>query len=239
MAFPLAGLVVAGAAAAPALAANARPDANFGVFPRNPVSGQMVRLVSYACDPDGKVAEQAWDLDNDGVYNDAFGANATRSFGPGPHRVRLRATDRSGLEAIRTRIVDVEPGSPDYVIPRPFDPPLLSPFPIVRLNGQVIAAGTRIRVLSVQAPVCSRATVLCGGPTCPWRRATKKMGRRPTRFPKLRHVLAPGTRLVVLVSKRDRVGKYTRFEIRRNRTPKRRDLCLAFGTRRGIPCRPD
>jgi hypothetical protein len=223
-------------ACAPALAANARPDAGFGFFPLDPVSGQTVRFVSYACDPDGKLAGQAWDLDDDGDFDDALGPDAARSFSAGPHRVRLLVNDRQGVVAIRARLVDVEPDSPDDVLPQPFEPPLLSPFPVVRLSGSVIGGQTRIRVLSVRAPVCSQATILCDGRGCPWRRATKWTGRGPTRFPAIRR-LAAGAKIEVLVTKRDWIGKYTRFRMRAERAPKRRDRCLPFGARRGIPCR--
>ena len=219
----------------PAFAANARPDAGFGLFPRDPVSGQTVRFVSYACDPDGTLAQQAWDLDNDGSFDDATGKNAFTSFSSGPHLVRLRVSDRRGLTATRARIIDVEPGSPDYVLPQPFSPPLLSPFPFVRLSGSVNGARTRFNVLSVRAPVCSRVTVLCNGEGCPWRRETKLAGRRPVRFRAIRTLLA-GATVRVLVSKRDRIGKYTRFRTRADRAPKRVDRCLRFGATRGSPC---
>jgi hypothetical protein len=223
------------ACATPAFAANARPDAGFGFFPRDPVSGQTVRFVSYACDPDGTLAEQRWDLDGDGSFDDATGSNAFTSFSGGLHPVRLRVTDRRGLTATRARVVDVEPGSPDYVLPQPFNPPLLSPFPFVRLSGSVSGPRTRINVLSVRAPVCSRVTVLCRGEGCPWRRHTKLAGRRPTRFRAIRRLLA-GATIRVLVSKRDRIGKYTRFRTRANKAPKRVDRCLRFGATRGSPC---
>jgi len=219
-----------------AFAANSRPDAGFGFFPPNPVSGQTVRFVSYACDPDGKLAEQAWDLDDDGSFDDAFGTNPFTSFSAGPHRVKLRVTNRQGVTATRSRIVDVAPGSPDYVVPFPFDPPLLSPFPFVRLSGSVTGARTRISVLAVRAPVCSRATVLCAGESCPFRRTTKFTGRGPTRFRAIQRRLLAGTTITVLVTKRDRIGKFTRFRLRADKAPKRIDRCLRFGSTRAIRC---
>jgi hypothetical protein len=223
------------ACAGSAFAANARPDANFGFFPRDPVAGQSVRFVSYACDPDGELVEQAWDLDGDGLFDDDSGRGAVGRFPAGTHLVRLSVSDRRGITATRNRIIDVERGSPEYVVPEPFKPPLLIPFPLVRLSGNVSGAVTRVRVLSVRAPVCSRATVLCQGPSCPWRRRTQEVGRGPARFRGL-STLAAGAIVRVLVTKRHRIGKYTSFRMRADRPPKRRDRCLPFGARRGVPC---
>lgn len=219
-----------------AFAANSRPDAGFGIFPPNPVSGQTVRFVSYACDPDGRLARQAWDLDDDGAFDDALGLKPSTSFPAGPHRVRLRVTNPQGVTATQSRTVDVAPGSPDYVAPFPIDPPLLSPFPVVRLSGSVTGARTRIDTLSVRAPVCSRATVLCKGKGCPFRRSTKLTGRGLTRFPGAQRGLSAGSTVKVIVTKRDRIGKFTSFRLRANRVPKRLDRCARFGSSRGIRC---
>jgi hypothetical protein len=83
------------ACASSAFAANAGPDASFGFFPRDPVSGQTIRFVSYACDPDGRLAGQAWDLDDDGAFDDALGATASRRFLPGAPS-RQAAGERPG-----------------------------------------------------------------------------------------------------------------------------------------------
>jgi len=225
--------MLAGAGAA--FAASARPDANFGFFPRDPESGQTVRFVSYACDPDGKLDEQAWDLDADGSFDDARGARASTTFPAGRHKVALRVANRQGVTATRSRIVDVAEGS-EYTDPLLFDPPLLSPFPVVRLSGSVTGALTRITVLSVRAPVCSRATVLCTGETCPFRRSSKLTGRGATRFPAVQRRLVAGSAVKVVVTKRDRIGKLTRFRFRANRSPKRLDRCVRFGSTRGSSC---
>jgi hypothetical protein len=233
----VAALALLAVGSAPASAANVRPDASFGVFPSDPVSGETVRFVSYACDPDGSLAELAWDLDNDGSWDDAVGRAAQRAFPTGSHWVSLRATDSSGAQSVKPRLVSVVPGSLEYVTPRLFTPPLLSPFPVVRLAGRLTEAGARIDLLTVRAPVCSRVTVRCRGTRCPVRRVTRLMGR------KLLHIrrfegrsLRAGTRLEILVTKRDRVGKYTRFRIRRERPPLRFDTCLRFRATTGSAC---
>ena len=223
-----------------ASAANEAPDASFGFFPPDAVSGQVVRFVSYACDPDGSLSQQAWDLDDDGSFDDGLGSEVQTVFPVGPHRVSLRATDRKGLAAVRTKVIDIAAGSPLYLLPRPRTPTLLSPFPIVRLAGRLTKTGARIRLLAVRAPVCSRVTIRCRGRGCPFRRKTRLKGRKPLRVRALQgKQLRAGAQLEVLVSKRDRIGKYTRFRIMRGRPPRRMDRCLPFGETRGRACPED
>jgi hypothetical protein len=231
-------LSIAGATSS-AFAAKELPDASFGSSPSEPVAGQPVQFVSYGCDPDGGPTEQAWDLDADGIFDDSFGPSASRPFTSGSKTVGLRVTDNEGRVVIRRRTLDVAPGRPDYVLPRPSRTPLLSPFPIVRAAGSLSFAGVRFRRLTVRAPICSRITVRCRGQGCPVRRSTRVMGRQAMRFRAFERILAPGTVLEVLVKKRDRIGKYTRFLVREGRPPARRDLCLRFDANRGTPCPRD
>jgi hypothetical protein len=196
----------------------------------------MVSFVSYACDPDGRLREQAWDLDGDGTFDDSSGPSASRTFASGSRTIGLRVVDNEGQVAIRRRTLDVAPGRPDYVLPQVRRTPLLSPFPIVRISGSVTAGSVRIRRLTVRAPVCSRVTVRCRAQGCPFRRSTRVMGRKAMRFRALERVLAPGTVLEVLVRKRDRIGKYTRLRLREGRPPARQDLCLRFDSNRGTRC---
>ena len=221
----------------PASAANERPDASFGVFPGDPVSGESVRFVSYACDPDGRLAQIAWDFDGDGDWDDGVGRVIRHTFDAGSHTVSSRATDLKGAQSAKARAVDVRPGSPEYVLPRPFTPPLLSPpFPAVRLAGTLTNTGIRVSLLTVRAPVCSVVTVRCRGDGCPVRRLTRLKGRKVLRIRAFEGKrLRAGVRLEVLVSKRDRIGKYTRFQIRQGRYA-RFDTCLRFGDRRGSRC---
>lgn len=219
-----------------AFAADEPPDANFAFFPSNPVSGEPVHFVSYACDPDGSLVEQAWDFNNDGVV-DATGANVTTTFAAGSHTVTHRATPKVGAPVVRTRTVDVDPRPAEYVLRNPFKPPLLSPFPLVRFVGRLTETGVRVRFLSVRAPVCSIATVRCRGKSCPFRKKSRLVGRRAARIRSLAGKrLRAGVQLDVLVTKRDRIGKFTRFQIRRDRPPRRVDRCVRFGETTPIPC---
>lgn len=73
------------------------PRADFGATPEHPLAGEQVTLESSASD-DNAIAGHAWDLDNDGAFDDATGASVATSFAaPGDHTVRLRVVDDDGL----------------------------------------------------------------------------------------------------------------------------------------------
>jgi PKD repeat protein len=88
---------------------NTPPAAGFSVSPQPAVTGQAVTFTSTSSDPDGSVASQAWDLDNDGQFDDGTGTSATRSFTPsGTYTVRLRVTDNSGASSIVSKTVTID-----------------------------------------------------------------------------------------------------------------------------------
>ena len=101
-----------GTRATPALcdvSANTPPAAGFSVSPQPAVTGQTVTFTSTSTDPDGSVASQAWDLDNDGAFDDGTGTSASRSFTPsGTYTVRLRVTDNSGASSIASKTVTID-----------------------------------------------------------------------------------------------------------------------------------
>jgi hypothetical protein len=122
-------------------------------------------------------------------------------------------------------------------------PPLPpSPFPLVRLAGQIVRRGTRIRLLSVVAPRGSRVSIRCTGRGCPFSRqvrvARSPVGRaaRVVRVRRLERLLRPGVRIRIFVTKSDAIGKYTRFRIRRGKAPARTDRCLRPGSSRPVAC---
>jgi hypothetical protein len=218
-----------------------------------------VTFISYSEDPDGDIVDQSWDLDEDGIFDDATGPIAIHSFSlAGETTVRLRVTDDRGAAATRSLTVLVRegpggstgpPASPSNTqssagpapLPKPLSaatppPSLLSPFPIVRLVGSVTPLGTRITLLSVSAPKGSRASVRCRGRACPVKRAERIVGRRPVRFPVLERLMPGSVVLEVLVHRGDRIGKYTRLKLRGGRRPRRADGCLWPGTTRMAPC---
>jgi PKD repeat protein len=231
-------IVVVLACPAAALAQNQRPDASFHFSPEDPRAGQAIEFQSSSCDPDGRLIRQAWDLDGDGAYDDAEGPTVTQTFsGSGGHEVGLEVTARGGATDTQRRTVMVDT---EYALPRPDTDRLMTPFPVVRLAGQLTRRGARVRVLSViRAPVCARVQVRCRGRSCPARRASAFVGRGPLRFRRFERTLRAGTVLTVRISKNDLIGKFTQFKIRRVGAPERRDACLRPGRRAGSPCPRD
>jgi PKD repeat protein len=238
---------------------NQPPKSAFAAVPGAPLVGEEVTFVSYSEDPDGSIADQSWDLDADGSFDDGTGPIATHRFSlSGENTVALRVTDDSGVASTQSLTVVVgeapagstgpplsssktQPSTAPTPLPKPVAastplPSLLSPFPIVRLAGSVTQVGTYIRVLAVSAPRGARAAVRCRGAGCPVRRAERVVGRRPVRFPVLQRLLPANTVLEVLVHRGDQIGKYTRFKLRADRRPRRADGCLWPGTARMAPC---
>jgi PKD repeat protein len=88
---------------------NSRPVASFTFSPPSPVTGETVTFTSTSSDPDGQVVFQAWDLDNDGRYDDGTASKATRAFGSaGSYTVRLGVVDNDGAYRTTSRTVTVK-----------------------------------------------------------------------------------------------------------------------------------
>lgn len=221
-----------------ALAADQPPDASFSFAPEDPRAGQPVQFESSSCDPDGPLIREAWDLDGDGIYDDATGRVATWVFpGAGDRTVGLEVTAAGGAtdQNRRTVIVDTE-----YALPRPDSDRLMSPYPVVRLAGRLTPTGARVRVLSLlRAPKCALVRVSCRGSSCPAKRVTRYVGGRRLRFRRFEGRLRAGAVLTVRISKDDLIGKFTQFRIRHGKAPKRQDRCLRPGERSGSRCPRD
>src|SRR5204863_2873426 len=110
----------------------------------------------------------AWDLNDDGAFDDGTGQTASVSFAKaGAYVVRLLVVDRDGAASVAAETINVAD--------RPLE--LLASFTVVRLAGKVTRRGTRIRELSVNAPGGSRIEVRCRGRGCPFRRIGKTAAR--------------------------------------------------------------
>jgi hypothetical protein len=209
---------------------NRAPVSTFRYAPLAPLSGDTVLLTSTSLDPDGPIAGQAWDLDNDGAFDDGDGETAAISFAKaGSYVVRLLVVDRDGAASVAAETINVAK--------RPLE--LLASFTVVRLAGKVTRRGTRIRELSVNAPGGSRIEVRCRGRGCPFRRIAKTTARmsRLVSVRRLRgRLLRPRAVVQVWVTKPEALGKYTRFRIRRGRPPSRADRCALTGLRRPLRC---
>jgi len=233
----------------PPLPPNQPPTAAFAALPGSPLVGEETTFVSYSDDRDGRITDQAWDTNGDGIFDDGTGPVATRRFSaPGERTVTLRVTDDKGAASTLSLAVLVrEQPTASASGPSPSDsrqpvfgptplPKFLIPFPIVRLVGSVTHAGTRIRLLEVQAPKGAQALVRCRGQGCPVKRVEKLVGRAPVRFAAFERLMPAHVVLEVLVRRGDRIGKYTRFKLRGDRRPRRADGCLWPGTTHMARC---
>jgi hypothetical protein len=197
------------------------PSASFVFSPGQPLVGDDVTFTSTASDPDGDLITYAWDLDGDGAFDDGRGSTAHASYSsPGTHTVSLRVT-ADGETSTFFRSVDVDPRSGKKRLK------LLRPFPKVAIGGFITNSGVRLTLLGVRAPKGSKVMIKCKGRGCPKRVSRKRVGRKKAvTFRSFRRRLRAGTVIKVYVWKKNRIGKYTRFGIRRNRRPTRSDRCL-------------
>jgi PKD repeat protein len=210
---------------------NRPPAAAFTYTPAAPLAGDQVVLTSVSVDSDGPITSVAWDLDNDGAFDDGTGASASFSFpAAGTYTVRLLVTDRDGAINVATQSI--------VVAERP--PGLLSPFPMVRVVSRHSRTGTRIQVLTATVPPGSEVKFRCRGRGCPFRQLTRTAAAKRhslVRLRRLRHsTLRPGAVVQVWVTKSEAIGKYTSIRIRRGKPPKREDRCVLPGAKHPAPC---
>ena len=212
---------------------NRPPIAAFTYMPAAPVTGDNIALTSISADPDGPIVSLQWDLNGDGAFTDASGPTASVSFPvAGVHPVALAVTDRDGATTVALQNITVREPPPEPI----------SPFPVVSMLAAIGSRGTTVRELVVRAPAGARIRVRCRGRGCPFRSYVRPAGARAraarmVRIHRFRQaLLRPGAVIEILVTKRGAVGKYTRFEIRDGRPPRRIDRCLRPGSKRPVRC---
>ena len=229
---------------------NSPPEASFVFFPAGPMVGEPITFVSTSTDADSPVPASGmrWDLNGDGVFDDAEGPSATASFpAPGTYTISLSVT--TNATDVTSLLLNVgAPGSPPAPSVGQRALSLMSPFPVVRIAGRISRRGVRIRRLTVDAPPGTGVKLRCGGRGCPFRRLLRTVSARvranselpPTRVlrirPMERKLLRPGVTLRLYVTRADAVGKFTRFRIRRSKPPVRSDRCLVPGSGRPLAC---
>jgi hypothetical protein len=211
------------------------PVASFSWFPPAPVVGQTVVLVSGSTDATSPLRAFEWDLAGGGPFQPGGQVLSTSFASPGNHVVRLRVTDAAGASNVATETLPV--GLP------PLKP--MQPFPIVRIAGVQTAAGVRLSLLSVQAPVGARVTVACKGRACRMKpqsrlaiasRRNKHASSVVLAFVQFERSFRAGTTLEVRVSAPGEIGKYTLFAIHRHSLPTRVDECLAALAPNPVAC---
>jgi large repetitive protein len=200
------------------------PSASFKWIPAAPLTGESVTLVSTSTDDSSPITSYAWAPSGNGVFVPGETTLTTSFATPGAHVVQLRVTDEAGQSST---VVETIPVSAAPV-------PLMQPFPVVRMAGSYNATGAKITVLSVLAPVGAKVVITCRGPHCPTKSlaflaaagAKDKSGTVLIAFRRFERSLRGGVVLSIWVSKPGEIGKFTRFTIRRGKSPSRVDECL-------------
>jgi PKD repeat protein len=229
-----------------ATVAGQAPVASFTFTPVAPVANQPVTFTSTSKDPDGTLAEQVWDMNGDGLYDDGGGPTALRTFAaPGAYVVGLRVTDNEGAVSFYSQsiIVNATPAVALALAPAQPILRLLSPFPIVRIAGRVTRHGARVKLFQVDAPPGSTVIVKCKGRGCRFKSTSRMAAWQPSvtassvvRLHSLERHLGGGVKVRVFVTSRNAIGKYTSFKIRRGKTPLRYDACLMPGSYEPVGC---
>ena len=235
------------------------PTPNFEYAPASPLTDEVVTFKSTSSPSSGSIVATNWDMDGDGAFDDASGAEVTWAFATaGDHIVQMLVTQANGKQAVAFASVPVAeapasppggqpvgPGPTGAEVPStPALPPPpaakrpvpMRPFPIVRIAGVVLPNGARIRILSVRAPRGSSVRVRCRGRGCPAAAVARTSATRLVRFHRFERTLRAGVRLELFVRQAGKVGKYTRFTIRGGKPPARLDRCLMPGKRRPVRC---
>jgi hypothetical protein len=211
------------------------PAASFAWFPPAPFVGEPVSFASSSTAAASPITAFAWDLAGNGPLIGGGPVLGTWFSTPGAHVVRLRVTDAKGLSSVVSETIPVGLAPPI----------LLQPFPVVRLVGFDTGSGVNLIVFTVLAPVNARITITCRGRGCPTklekrlaasRRHKRNRGSLLIAFPRFQRTLRAGITLEVRVSKPDRIGKYSKFVIRRGKLPTRTDACLNPATSQPMAC---
>ena len=219
----------------PVAAAHTPPAASFRWFPSSPAVGEQVSLVSNSTDPFSPLVSFAWALTPTGPFGPGKSSLTTTFTTAGDHVVRLRVTAADGLSSTATQTI--------HVSRQPLT--LMQPFPIVRIAGIVTSSGVNLSLLTAQAPVGARVKVTCRGRGCPTASESRVASssskkHRPSMvliaFRRFQRSLGAGAVLEVRISKPGRIGKYTRFSIRRGKLPVRLDSCIGPAGVKPIAC---
>jgi PKD repeat protein len=193
-------------------------------------TGQEATFTSDSTAVPGSVLN--WEIDGAPAGSDT---SVKRAFsGAGWHVVRLTVNQPNGASDEAVSVFQV--AAPAITSTTPSPPPLMKPFPIVRLVGVLTAGGARITLLEVRnGPVGARVTVRCVGDECPFKSRRRVLENGRTRLSKI-GVLPAGTRLQILVRAPGVIGRFVGFRIRKGKRPLRADRCLMPGASEPTRC---
>jgi hypothetical protein len=223
---------------------NRTPVPSVVTLPVAPAAGQQVTLLSNSYDPDGFITGFAWDIDDDGVFDDGTGSSVSTTFGPGRHRIGLQVTDDSADTASTSAFVEVGGESSLSASGQA----MLSPFPVVRVSGIVRSRGIKLRLLTVSGPIGATVHVRCAGRGCPFKRTSSvvKGSAKPgaslpqtglVRVKRFKgRLLRAGASIRIFVVRAGAIGKYTRLRVRKGKPPARVDRCVTSVNQKPFAC---
>jgi hypothetical protein len=232
----------------------AKPGVDFVVTPSAPAEGLPASYVAVLSSGNRRLSVE-WDFDGDlgGIY-ETQGATVSHAYAtPGEKQVSMRVVKDGEVKDVITKTIYVTPRPlsvpapppPSPTAPQPEAPDpaligapsLMTPFPVVRIAGQLLPWGARVRLLAVTAPPRAVVTARCRGEGCPLRSLRRRSRAQQVRLRAFERRLVAGVRLEILVRQHGFVGKYTRFRIRDGvRPPLRDDRCLLPGRRAPVGC---
>ena len=222
-------------ASVPSVATQSSPPvASFKWIPSAPNTGEQVTLISTSTDLSAPITSFAWSPAGNGAFTGGESSLTTSFPTPGAHVVQLDVTDASGASSTVAETIAVSAAPV----------PLMQPFPVVRMAGSYDSTGAKISLLAVLAPVGAKVAITCHGPHCPAKAqaflatagAKSKAGTVLVTFRRFERQLQAGVKLAIWVSKHGEIGKFTRFEIHRGKSPSRVDECLNPAATTPIVC---
>jgi len=111
------------------------------------------------------------------------------------------------------------------------------PLPLVTLQGTVDARGTvDVAKLQVRAQRGSTVDIRCKGKGCAFKKSRRIMITSKLRLNNLERKLRAPQSVELRIARPGELGKYVRYQVRRNDTPLRTDDCLDQVTRKVRPC---
>ena len=208
----------------PAPAASSPPVASFKWIPADPQAGAPVTLASNSSAGSSPIVSYAWSLAGNSVFTHGESTLTTSFATAGFHTVQLQVTDADGLSSTVAEKVAVATAAV----------PLMQPFPVVRMAGSFSASGAKLSLLAALAPIGAKVAITCHGKGCPTKSqgfvatvgAKGKSGTAQITFKRFERSLRSGVVLAIWISKPGEIGKFTRFVIRRDKSPTRVDECL-------------
>ena len=111
------------------------------------------------------------------------------------------------------------------------------PLPVVTIQGTVDVKGNvKLSRVEVRALRGSSVDIRCKGRKCPFKRSRRVMITSKLRLGQLERGLRGPMTLTLRIARPGQLGKYLRYQIRRNKPPKRFDACIDQNTRKVRPC---